>query len=72
MFSHFTFPGMAAHNVDEACKAACYFSLRPCTMYLQSWSEGRVCFLGHRDVKNELSNITGNYSLALFESKGRN
>ena len=53
---------------EYSCRTACFFSTRPCTLVAHD-ADARMCYLGDRDVHNELSLSLGK-SMPLFESKG--
>ncbi len=68
VFQQLDFSSRGSSPSAMSCKAHCYFSSRPCTMFLAD-TTSRQCYLGNRDVLNELA-VSFTDSLELFESKG--
>ncbi len=68
IFTVFNMTSRVGEVANMTCKAHCYFSAAPCTMYVVD-EANKNCYMGNRDTHNELS-ISLTDSFELFESKG--
>ena len=68
MFAKFNVSQRTPGLLAPTCKAHCYFSVHPCTIYAVD-EVNLDCYMGNRDTHNEMT-IALTDDLEIFESKG--